>query len=100
LRGKTIRLRDKEHCRALVRRGDGNGMAHSQQRARDVAVFVAGRDRQQSKTKSSESKWVRIKSEMYGVDIWAREIGQRSFDSVNPLRLRGGRIPDALGNLD
>ena len=36
---------------------------------------------------------------MYGVDIRARQIGKRSFDSVNPLRLAAEGTPDALGNL-
>jgi len=43
----------------------------------------------------SESGWVRIKRGMYGVDIWARQIGQSSLDGVNPLRLaaEGSRTP-------
>ena len=48
----------------------------------------------------SESGWVRIKRGMYGVDIWARQIGQTSLDGVNPLRLAAEGIPDALRNLD
>ena len=47
----------------------------------------------------SESRWVRIKRGMYGVDVWARQIGPRSLDTVNPLRLAAEGIPDALGNL-
>lgn len=47
----------------------------------------------------SENGWVFIKSGLYGIDVWARRIGQRSLDGVNPLRLAAEGIPDALGNL-
>ena len=47
----------------------------------------------------SENRWVFIKRGLYGIDVWARQIGQNSLDGVNPLRLVAEGIPDALGNL-
>jgi CDP-diacylglycerol pyrophosphatase len=47
----------------------------------------------------SENRWVFIKRRLYGIDVWARQIGQNSLDGVNPLRLVAEGIPDALGNL-
>jgi CDP-diacylglycerol pyrophosphatase len=47
----------------------------------------------------SENGLVFIERGLYGIDVWARQIGQNSLDTVNPLRLAAEGIPDALGNL-
>jgi CDP-diacylglycerol pyrophosphatase len=47
----------------------------------------------------SDSEWTRVNWGMRGPKVWARRIGQKTLDGVNPFRLASEGIQDGAGKL-